>query len=286
MNSPTKAITSTLVVLSGGQDSATCLFWAMQNFDEVHAISFDYGQTHAIELDAAVRVAKLAGVKSHTMVKVGDVLKSSSPLTDRTVALESYQDFESMDKIIGDRIEKTFVPMRNAFFLTLAANHAIHLGVRSLTTGVCEADNANYPDCRLSFIQQQCATINAALGLSDDIYDNNVFRIFVPLIDSSKADTVNLADGLGCLAAMAFTHTAYDGKYPPTGKDHASVLRAHGFESAGIPDPLVLRAVYHGLMELPDSDNYSDADRNTLILADIIKLEQQINKMDLVNWNA
>jgi 7-cyano-7-deazaguanine synthase len=176
--------------------------------------------------------------------------------------------------------------MRNAFFLTLAANHAMHLGVRSLTTGVCEADNANYPDCRLSFIQQQAATINAALGLGDDIYNEMAFRIFVPLIEASKADTIKLAFHLGCLPVMAFTHTAYDGKYPPTGKDHASVLRARGFEEAGIPDPLVLRAHMHHLMELPDSANYADQAKNTALLSQIIKLEEKLAKMDLVDWNA
>lgn len=279
-------MTSTLVVLSGGQDSTTCLFWAMKNFDIVHAITFDYGQTHAIELDAAVRVAKLAGVASHTMIKLGEVLKSSSPLTDRSVPLEKYIDFESMDKIIGDRIEKTFVPMRNAFFLTLAANHAVHLGVRSLTTGVCEADNANYPDCRLSFIQQQCATINYALGMSDDIYADDQFRIYVPLIHSSKAETVRMAEQLCCMDVLAFTHTAYDGKYPPVGQDHASLLRAKGFEDAGIPDPLVLRAVMHGLMQLPEASNYQNFAMNEELVTAITKLEEQISKMDLVNWNA
>jgi len=279
-------MTSTLVVLSGGQDSTTCLFWAMQNFDIVHAITFDYGQTHAIELDAAVRVAKLAGVASHTMIKLGEVLKSSSPLTNRSVPLERYADYDSMDKIIGNRVEKTFVPMRNAFFLTLAANHALHLGVRSLTTGVCEADNANYPDCRLSFIQQQAATINLALGLSDDIYTENLFRIFVPLINMSKDMSIMFAAGLGCLPALAFTHTAYDGKYPPRGHDHASVLRAEGFKVAGIPDPLVLRAAAHGLMPIPATPNYGDLDLNANLLIEITKLEEKLNKMDLVNWNA
>lgn len=279
-------MTSTLVVLSGGQDSTTCLFWAMQNFDIVHAITFDYGQTHAIELDAAVRVAKLAGVASHIMVKLGEVLKSSSPLTNRSVPLESYTDYESMDKIIGNRVEKTFVPMRNAFFLTLAANHAVHLGVRSLTTGVCEADNANYPDCRLSFIQRQAATINSALGLSDDIYADDLFRIFVPLISESKASSIALANTLGCLPALAFTHTAYDGKYPPTGQDHASVLRAEGFKVAGIPDPLVLRAVAHGLMPIPSTTNYWNAGMNASMLVEITKLEEKLSKMDLVDWNA
>lgn len=279
-------MTSTLVVLSGGQDSTTCLFWALQNFDIVHAITFDYGQTHAIELDAAQRVAKLAGVASHTMVKLGEVLKSSSPLTDSAVELETYKDFASMDAIIGDRIEKTFVPMRNAFFLTLAANHAVHLGVRSLTTGVCEADNANYPDCRLDFIQQQCATINLALGLGSDIMSEDQFRIFVPLMHMSKAQSVHLANVLECLPVLAFTHTAYDGKFPPVGKDHASLLRAHGFEVAGLPDPLVLRAYAHGRMPIPSTTNYWNAAVNANLLKEIARLEEKVNKMGLVDWNA
>ncbi len=228
-------LSSCLVVLSGGQDSTTCLYWAKRRFASVRAVTFDYGQTHAIEIASARRVAAMAGVDGHEAVRVGPLLRSTSPLVDRTAELETYPDFETMERVIGSRVEATFVPMRNAFFLTLAANIAYARGCMNLVTGVDEEDNANYPDCRESFIASQQETINQALGITD-------FRIHTPLIHLSKADTVRLARSLpGCMEAMAWSHTCYAGVFPPCGKCHACVLRAHGFEEAGVPDPLVER---------------------------------------------
>ena len=81
--------------------------------------------------------------------------------------------------------------------------------------------------------------------------------IWTPLINKSKAETVKIAHQIPeCWEALAYSHTSYDGKYPPTDMNHANVLRADGFEKAGLPDPLVLRAVDEGLMELPETDNY------------------------------
>lgn len=227
---------SCLVVLSGGQDSTTCLFWAKARYGKVHAVTFNYGQSHAVELESARRVAALCGVASHEVVDVGRILRSTSPLLDESASLAQYDDFESMDRAIGKRIESTFVPMRNAFFLTLAANIAVSLDCRTLVTGVDEEDNANYPDCRESFIRAQELTINEAMGVRD-------FRIETPLIHFSKADTVRLAQSLpGCMEAMAWSHTCYAGSFPPCGRCHACVLRRHGFDEAGVPDPLELRA--------------------------------------------
>lgn len=249
-----------LVVLSGGQDSTTCLFWAKQYFGEVHAVTFDYNQRHKREIEAACDVAAIAGVASHEIIKLGPILKGTSPLTDPEQSLELYEDHDSMAAIIGDRVEKTFVPMRNALFLTIAANRAVCLGLQHLVTGVCQADNANYPDCRGTFIAAQQHTIQEALGQAGQ------FSVHAPLMNMSKAQSIELAVKLGGYHALAFSHTAYDGTYPPVSKDHASVLRAHGFEQVGLPDPLVLRAWHEKLMDLPATENYADAERNQLIL--------------------
>ena len=242
--------TAALVILSGGQDSTTCLFWAKHHFDEVHAVTFDYNQRHAREIEAAKKVAELADVVSHEIIKLGPILKGRSPLTNPDEQLETYRSFEQMDATIGDRVELTFVPMRNALFLTIAANRAACLGVQRLVTGVCEADNANYPDCRGKFINAQEQTINEALGATR-------FLIHTPLIRLTKADSIALAQTLpGCMEALAYSHTAYSGEYPPVTQDHATVLRAEGFKTAGVPDPLIVRAWSEGLMELPASANY------------------------------
>jgi 7-cyano-7-deazaguanine synthase len=241
-----------MVVLSGGQDSTTCLFWARDRFDEVHAITFDYAQRHRREIDAARKVADLAGVASHSVVEVGPMLKGRSPLTNPDEELETYASFAEMDGIIGDRVELTFVPMRNAFFLTLAANRAVVADIFDLVTGVCQQDNANYPDCRQTFIDAQVAAINTALGIDR-------FRIHTPLMNMTKAASIHLAMSMpGAYEALAYSHTAYSGEYPPVTQDHASVLRAQGFLEAGQPDPLIVRAWREGLMGLPQTLNYAN----------------------------
>lgn len=250
-----------LVVLSGGQDSTTCLFWAKKQLEklnvtpvpgghELHAVTFDYQQRHRLEIEAAKIVARMADVRSHEIIEVPNCLRSTSPLIDRDNELERYESYEQMDKVIGNRVELTFVPMRNTLFLTIAANRAIALGCRALVTGVCEQDNANYPDCRFSYIMAMERAINQSLGTND-------FSIHAPLIHLSKAETVKLAKTLpGCMNALAYSHTSYDGLYPPTDMNHSNVLRARGFEEAGEPDPLVVRAWSEGLMELPSTSNY------------------------------
>lgn len=244
-----------LVVLSGGQDSTTCLFWAKaQGFDEIHAVTFDYGQRHAIEIEAAITVANMAGCSSHEVIRVPDILRSTSPLTSGA-ELEQYENAEEMATIIGERVEKTFVPMRNTLFLTIAVNRAIDLGCFTVVTGICEEDNANYPDCTERFRGNFEYLSNISLGLPED----RRIKVVAPLMWRDKCATVQLAKQLpGCWEAMAYTHTSYDGKYPPTDMNHANVLRAKGFEEAGLPDPLVIRAFEEGLMGLPNTKNYDE----------------------------
>lgn len=248
-------MTKALVVLSGGQDSTTCLFWAKQAFTEVHAITFDYGQRHVIEIEAARKVAALAEVASHEVVAVPNCLVSASPLTSSNT-LEQYSDHIQMEKIIGSRREATFVPMRNALFLTIAANRAEALGIPNIVTGVCSMDNANYDDCRAIFINAAQFYINTALG--HDHRGTPGIRIHTPLLYLTKAETVQFSYAIPkCWEALAYSHTSYDGKYPPTDMNHANVLRAQGFLEADLPDPLVLRAYREGLMDLPSTPNYS-----------------------------
>lgn len=246
---------SALVVLSGGQDSTTCLFLARQRFPNLHAITFDYGQRHVAELAAAKKVATLAGVESHEFVTLpSDVLKGTSPLVSKQSTLEQYADFESLP----GGLEKTFVPMRNQLFLTIAANRAHVLNVGTLITGVCEADNGGYPDCTEGFIR--------AFSLATDLGTFTgrdgappALAIDTPLMHLSKAQTVALAMTIpGAYYALGYTHTAYDGRDVPDGHDHASLLRAKGFAEAGVPDPLVLRSFDLGkLPVLPATPNYS-----------------------------
>lgn len=248
MSKPSK---KALVILSGGQDSTTCLFWAKRHFDEIHAVTYNYGQRHAIELESARIVAELAGVAKHHIQEIGPILVGSSPLISRS-ELEQYSDMYSLP----GGLEKTFVPGRNLLFLTLAANLAYSLGITNIITGVCQEDFGGYPDCRQVFIDAAQRAI--ALGFGYD--DNDPFskvEIITPLMFLTKADSVLLANNLpGCMDALAYSHTAYDGAYPPVGNDHATLLRAKGFFEADLPDPLVVRAWRAGLMDLPETRNY------------------------------
>lgn len=241
-----------IVVLSGGQDSTTCLFWARHLGFEVHAVTFDYNQRHAREIEAAAKVAKLAGVLSHEIITMGPVLKGTSPLVSDN-ALEQYADHKSLP----GGLEKTFVPMRNQMFLTIAANRAYIHNAEALVTGVCEEDYGGYPDCRQQFIHALAHACNLGTFTGEDGAPASL-AILTPLMHLTKKATVELALTLpGCYAALAWTHTSYDGAYPPVGHDHATLLRAKGFEEANVPDPLVLRAFHDCLMDLPDSPNYA-----------------------------
>jgi 7-cyano-7-deazaguanine synthase len=270
----TKKAATALVVLSGGQDSTYCAAWAKRGFTEVRAVTFNFGQRHRLYLTAARNVARLLDIE-HEVIDIGAVLQGTSPLTNPDAELERYASYEQMDTVIGTRIEKTFVPMRNALFLTIAANRAACHGVSDLVTGVCAADNANYPDCRAPFIRSMEGMIEEALGLH-----GSAFFIHTPLIDIDKATSILRMHTLGHYPLLAFTHTSYAGEYPPTDMNHANVLRAEGFKRAGLPDPLVVRAADEGLMPMPDEPHYARGGFIESLIADISTLKRQLARAE------
>lgn len=242
-----------LLVLSGGQDSTTCGFLLKSFGYEIHALTIDYGQRHSRELASAQYIAHLLGAASHEILSLGNVLKGTSPLVSNAT-LDQYRDHGSLP----GGVEKTFVPMRNQLFLTIAANRAYARQCGVIVTGVGQEDYGGYPDCREGFLRSFTETCNLGTFTGEPGVEPPI-RIYAPLLNYTKKETVNVAMELsGCYEALAFSHTAYDGQYPPTGKDHATLLRAKGFEEAGIPDPLVLRARLNGMMDLPTTPNYSD----------------------------
>jgi 7-cyano-7-deazaguanine synthase len=217
-----------IVVLSGGQDSTTCLYWAMNKFgkNDVESVTFDYGQRHRVELECAATIASRAGVRN-TLLPINTFgVLGGTALTEDAIDVKSDLNPDS-------ELPNTFVPGRNLIFLTYAAALAYQGGVRHLVTGVAQTDYSGYPDCREETIIALAKTIN--LGMETDI------RIHTPLMHLSKADTIRLAIDVGALEAMADTHTCYNGQRPPCGECPACVLRAKGFEEAGIPDPLLFQ---------------------------------------------
>jgi 7-cyano-7-deazaguanine synthase len=214
-----------LVVLSGGQDSTICLAWTQARYQYVHTITFDYGQRHRIELDAATEVARRAGVP-HKLLTVSSLHElGGNALTG---------DEDVRDGVRAENgLPNTFVPGRNLIFLTLAAAYAYQLGITELVTGVCETDFSGYPDCRESTMQALQASLCAGMDAP--------FRIHTPLMYLDKAASVQLASELGALPLLAYSHTCYNGAVPPCGACPACKLRARGFQQAGVTDPLLER---------------------------------------------
>ena len=214
---------SAVVVLSGGQDSTTCLYWALEHFDPslVEALTFDYGQRHRIELDCARDVADYAGV-AHTVLPINTFAAlGGNALTDDDIAVAPMPE---------EGLPNTFVPGRNLVFLTFAAAFAYQRDISNVVTGVAQTDYSGYPDCRESTL----IALERALSLGME-FD---FQLHTPLMNLSKKETVEMAINLGAMSAMALTHTCYEGQRPPCGRCPACELRARGFAEAGVEDPL------------------------------------------------
>ena len=213
-----------LVVLSGGQDSTTCLYWAIDKFgkDNVSSITFDYGQRHRIELECAGKVADGVGVTNSLVPIDTFTALGGNALTDDITVEEG--------ATATDRLPNTFVPGRNLIFLTFAAAYAFQRDIAHLVTGVAQTDYSGYPDCRDETMKSLQQTLR--LGMESAV------EIHTPLMHLSKKETVQLAASLGAIDAMAFTHTCYNGERPPCGHCAACILRAKGFAEAGIADPL------------------------------------------------
>lgn len=195
-----------LVLFSGGQDSTTCLAWALQQFDYVETLAFDYGQRHAVELRCRARIrdklcqlfpAWQSSLGADHVLPIPVLGQISNTALTREVAL-------NMD---ANGLPNTFVPGRNILFLTLAAALAYRRGLDILVTGVCETDFSGYPDCRDDSIK----ALQVALNLGMDSH----FRLETPLMWLTKADTWALAQALGGNAFIQLlieeTHTCYLG---------------------------------------------------------------------------
>jgi 7-cyano-7-deazaguanine synthase len=215
-----------LVILSGGQDSTTCLYWALQKFgaNAVEAITFDYGQRHRAELDCAINIAEFAHV-SHTVIPIDTFTAlGGNALVDEDIPVQN-------NLVVDTELPNTFVPGRNIIFLTFAAAYAWEHNIEHLVTGVAQADYSNYPDCRQKTIEALQLAIR--LGMESNVV------IHTPLMNLSKKQIVLLARDLGALDVMGLTHTCYKGRRPPCGECAACELRAKGFDQAGIQDPLL-----------------------------------------------
>jgi 7-cyano-7-deazaguanine synthase len=217
-------------LLSGGLDSSTCLALARRDGFTCYALSFDYGQRHRVELEAAARVAQTLGAAQHLVVPVDLRVFGASALTS-DIAVPKGRAPDEMSR----EIPVTYVPARNTIFLSLALAWAEVLGASDIFIGVNALDYSGYPDCRPEFIEAYERMAN--LATKSGVEARTRIKIHTPLIRLSKAEIVKLGNELGL--DFRLTHSCYDpgpgGR--PCGQCDSCVLRRKGFEEAGIEDP-------------------------------------------------
>jgi 7-cyano-7-deazaguanine synthase len=214
-----------VVLLSGGLDSATVLAIAKAEGYECHALSFDYGQRHGAELEAAQRVADYFGVTDRKLIRIGLDAIGGSALTDASIAVPDRPQ---------EGIPVTYVPARNTVFLAFALGWAEVLGSTDIFIGVNAIDYSGYPDCRPEYIAafQHLAKLATKAGV-----EGAEFRIHTPLIQLSKGEIIQRGVGLGVDYALTVSCYSADAEGRACGVCDACRLRAAGFAAAGLPDP-------------------------------------------------
>jgi 7-cyano-7-deazaguanine synthase len=218
-----------VVLLSGGLDSATTLAIARRDGFEPHALSFDYGQRHKLELDAAKRIAAALGAREHRIAKIDLRIFGGSALTGEIAVPKNREAKNASD------IPVTYVPARNTIFLSYALAWCEVLGAIDIFIGANAIDYSGYPDCRPEFIAafERLANLATKAGV-----EGTRFRIHAPLISLSKADIIRKGTELG--VDFSLTHSCYD----PAEDGHACGecdscrLRLEGFRAAGLADPI------------------------------------------------
>jgi 7-cyano-7-deazaguanine synthase len=219
-----------VVLLSGGLDSTTTLATAIAESYETYALSFDYGQRHKIEIDAARRIARALGAKEHRVAKIDMRIFGGSALTDDVDVPKKRSAAE-----IGHGIPVTYVPARNTIFLSYALALAETVGARDIFIGANAIDYSGYPDCRPEFIKafETLANLGTKAGMQ-----GAHFRIHAPLIKFSKAEIIRKAIELD--VDLALTHSCYDPSLDGVacGECDSCLLRLKGFREARVEDQI------------------------------------------------
>lgn len=214
-----------VVLVSGGLDSATTLAIARSQGFVCHALSFDYGQRHRAELDAAHAVAERLGATQFRVLPIGLGVLGGSALTDATLDVPAAG---------ATGIPITYVPARNTVFLALALAWAEVLDAHDIFIGVNAVDYSGYPDCRPEFVAafEQVANLGTRAGV-----EGRGFRIRAPLVEMSKAEIIRIGTDLGVDYGQTVSCYAADAAGRACGRCDACALRAAGFAQAGLPDP-------------------------------------------------
>lgn len=221
-----------VVLTSGGLDSTTCMAVAIDAGYEVVGLTFDYGQRHRVELEAAERVRRHYGLRSHHLVQMGIFERlGGSALTDDLLEVPKADSTQE----IADDIPATYVPARNLVFLAYATAIAEAVGALDIFIGVNALDYSGYPDCRPEFIEAFTQTANLATKAG---VEGGSLTVHCPLIDLSKAEIIQLGQSLA--APYHLTHSCYDPDADGRSCGHCDscLLRLKGFNEAGTTDPI------------------------------------------------
>jgi 7-cyano-7-deazaguanine synthase len=228
----TERVKKAVVLLSGGLDSSTAAAIAKSEGCELYALSFDYGQRHAREIDSAKAVADSLGAREHLIMPCDLRKIGSSALTD-----EIEVPLDRPESEMASGIPVTYVPARNTIFLSFALAYAESIGAEDIFIGVSQIDYSGYPDCRSEFIEafERMANLATRAGVEGTAR----FRIHTPLAHLSKAETIRRGIELGL--DYSLTWSCYLGGEKPCGRCDSCKLRLAGFAQAGARDPLEYR---------------------------------------------
>jgi 7-cyano-7-deazaguanine synthase len=218
-----------VVLLSGGMDSTTALAITRKDGFELIAVTFDYGQRHRKEIDAAKRIAEHFRVKDHRLARIDLTEIGGSALTDRRIKVPEQRGLAE----IGRGVPVTYVPARNTILLAYALGLAEAAAAQAIVIGANRIDYSGYPDCRPEYYRafEELARLGTKRGVEGD-----VIEVRTPLIDATKADIVRMGEQLG--VPWALTWSCYHGRSKACGVCDSCQLRLKGFREAGVEDPL------------------------------------------------
>ncbi len=225
-----------IVLFSGGIDSTTALYWSLHGTKQTTALTFDYGQKHAVEICAAQRIAENLAI-SLSICRVDLEQIGGSALTDSSVSIPQFENVSQVRK----GIPVTYVPFRNGIFLSLAAAWAETRNITAIVCGFNIIDSPNYPDTRKPFVEAMENAINSGTSAS---MGRKKIRILVPFLNMKKSAIIKVGLALG--ADYSYSISCYQGSEIPCMKCSSCLLRQKAWEEAGIKDPLVVRLEKEG----------------------------------------
>ena len=212
-------------LLSGGLDSSTVIYYAKSQNYELYALTFNYGQRHFKEIEAAKKIAEAVGAREHKILKIDLTQIGSSALTDQNMEVPTNRDIEEM----SNDIPITYVPMRNTIFLAFAAAYAEVIGATTIFAGMNIVDYSGYPDCRPEYVKAMERVIHPGSKAQN-------ITIKTPIIRMNKREIIQLGNKLG--VPYEKTWSCYKGEDKACGKCDSCILRLNGFEEAGLIDPI------------------------------------------------